>query len=178
MDKKGFTLVELMVVIAVIGILAASLFPAFWNYFERARKTDAKSKMRQISQLVLDAQIIQWKFLKDITTSGCSNCPCSPNPPYNNNESLINISETHQCFTNWKRAIDNVALATWNSTWSVERYYRDPWGAPYLLDENEGEWYYDSDRCDRLASTLWWTQTSSGWRYSINLQRSAGDVCR
>ncbi|MFZ2256355.1 MAG: prepilin-type N-terminal cleavage/methylation domain-containing protein [Patescibacteria group bacterium] len=28
MNKKGFTLVELMVVIAIIGVLAAALFPA------------------------------------------------------------------------------------------------------------------------------------------------------
>lgn len=33
--SKGFTLVELMIVIAIIGILAAALFPSYNNYIQR-----------------------------------------------------------------------------------------------------------------------------------------------
>lgn len=45
--KKGFTLVELIVVLVILAILAALLIPALTGYIDRAKKKDIIAETRQ-----------------------------------------------------------------------------------------------------------------------------------
>lgn len=65
--KKGFTLVELIVVLVILAILAALLIPALTGYIDRARN---KSIVAETRQTVMAAQtLVDEQYANDASTA-------------------------------------------------------------------------------------------------------------
>jgi type IV pilus assembly protein PilE len=59
----GFTLLELMIVVAIIGILASIAYPSYTEYVKKAKRADAKAAL-------LNAQLAQEKYRANHTAYG------------------------------------------------------------------------------------------------------------
>ncbi len=137
----GFTLIELLVVIAIIGILATISISTFNGYKEKALIAKTQSELKELVDSIVIARTLDEKLLKDITGytgSGWTGCV---NRDLRNSDGI--------CFKNWKKALDKIAKAANKDLSHLER---DPWGSPYILDENEGEWNSNYCRKDTIKS--------------------------
>ena len=50
MRNKGFTLIELMIVVVIVGIIVAFAYPNYKDFVDRAKRNEAKAILLEIAQ--------------------------------------------------------------------------------------------------------------------------------
>lgn len=68
-SQRGFTLVELMIVVVVIGVLAAIAIPNYISLQRRAQESSVKSNMHTLQLILEDFSVISDGFYPDDGTS-------------------------------------------------------------------------------------------------------------
>lgn len=71
---KGFTLIELMIVVAVIGILASIALPAYQDYIKLSRRAEAAAGIMDFVQ-----DLERWR-INNATYAGCASSACAAPP--------------------------------------------------------------------------------------------------
>lgn len=113
MNKKGFTLVELIVVIAILGILAGVAIPAYSGYINEAKKAADLTKLDAIKTAVFAVNATKGQVTKIVVNrTGVTEVAISPDTvtAEKNIESYYNGGYSFEYFTTG---------ATWeNGAWS------------------------------------------------------------
>jgi type IV pilus assembly protein PilA len=70
MRNQGFTLIELMIVVAIIGILAAVAIPSYQQYIGRAQAIEALTIIEEYKPRIVDFYRARGRFPKDNKEGG------------------------------------------------------------------------------------------------------------
>ncbi len=88
-DQRGITLIELLIALAILGILSAVAIPAYQNYMKKAKMVEAEIAVRDVARLEDTYYIDTGAYSDNLATIGYS-----PMPPLQYYTVQINLSKS------------------------------------------------------------------------------------
>lgn len=140
MNFKGFTLVELMIVVAIIGILAAIAYPSYIQYLIKANRVDAQAEMTRIASLMQRYKLVNSTYLKGGAELTLSDLSVSQDYP----------STTKK---NYEFELSNVTADTWTLT--AKPYGMQLGNGDIVLNHDGHKCWSKGTNCTPTATTNW-----------------------
>ena len=67
-SQQGITLIEIMIVVAIIGVLAAITYPSYQRYVIKSKRTDMMSEMQNFATQIQSNKLAQGSYSNDLVT--------------------------------------------------------------------------------------------------------------
>lgn len=82
--RNGFTLIELMITVAIVAILAAIAYPSYTQHVQKGRRENAKAELLSYVQNLERYYAIHYKYTNDLATLSLpSQIPANGDAHYN-----------------------------------------------------------------------------------------------
>ncbi|MGM8870197.1 type IV pilin protein [Psychrobacter sp. 2Y5] len=66
--EHGFTLIELMIVVAILGIISAIAYPSYQGYIERTNRADVMNELQNIATTIESRKLAQGRYSNALVT--------------------------------------------------------------------------------------------------------------
>ena len=128
--QEGFTLIELMITIAIIGILSAIAIPNFLSYREKSKIARAQSELKTIQMAIMDLAL-DTNMWPNNNLAGIFDPDCDNGEIDDLTDPDAGLVATNGDFPDWSGPY-------------LDEIPKDPWGKDYWFDPDyviDGEDY-------------------------------------
>jgi len=136
-DAKGFTLIEVIVVAAIIAILVGILVPILFKEVDEARITRAAADVRSIStaMFIFRKDTAQWPYLSDDCSTVTTLVQGDGNPPSGDISALGYDTSVTKSFNYYLQG-NNGCYPNWKGPY-MAGVTPDPWGRKYYVNSKQ-----------------------------------------